>query len=146
METKTLNLEDQITRLLEQKYGHTIDKDDPLMLAITAQVLAAEQITEVYKKNLESQFIRFTEDLKSVLEGEKIDSEKTNKVITGYIKQAFLEIADSYKTSLNQEFLKAGQEYQKAQKWYKKIKYLCIGSVAACLIIFLFNIIWQFNN
>lgn len=140
------NLEDQIIKILETKYGHTIDKDDPLMLTITAQVLAAEQITEAYKINLESQFIQFKEDLQGILENEKIDSSKTRKKITEHIKQTFLEIADTYKTALNQEFLKAGQEYQKAQKWYKKIKYLCIGSIAACLIIFLFNLLYLYNK
>lgn len=146
METITLNLEDQIVKILESKYGNTIDKDDPLMLTITAQVLAAEKITEIFKSNLDSQFTRFTEDLKTVLDNEKINSAKTKKKITEHIRQSFLEIADTYKTTLNQEFLKAGQEYQKALKWYKKIKYLCMSSIAACLIIFLFNIIYLFNK
>ncbi len=129
------DLENQIVQILEDKYKHTIDKDDPVLLSITAQVLATEQILDEHDKLLESKYEIFKEDLDSLLKQAKIDSDESKSIISEHVRKTFLSLSESYKSHLNTEFLKAGQEYQKAQKWYKLTKFWSIGSVLAISII-----------
>ena len=75
-------LEDQIITILEDKYKHTIDKDDPLLLTITAQTLVTEHLLELHKKNLEGQFEEFKEDFTKILKQSKLDSEESKKIIS----------------------------------------------------------------
>lgn len=123
-----LDLEPQIIEVLEKKYGHTIDKDDPLMLTITAQTLVTEHLLELHKANLETQFEDFKDDLSNVLKSAKIDSDQSKKLISEHVKRTFLALSDNYKGQLDPEFLKSGQEYQKAQKWYKMTKFWAFGA------------------
>jgi len=134
------NLEAQIIQILEEKYKHSIDKDDPLMLSITAQVLVTEHLLDLHKNNLESEFQNFKEDLTVILKNASIDSNESKKNINEHVVKTFLSLSDSYKSHLNVEFLKAGQEYQKAQKMYKYTKIWAIGAafvtILTCIIIF----------
>ncbi|MBU2629299.1 MAG: hypothetical protein KKE61_11840 [Proteobacteria bacterium] len=131
------NLENQIVEILEKKYKNTIDKDDPLMLTITAQALVTEHLLELHKNNLKAQFEEFKEDLGELLDEARMDSDETKKTISEHIRKTFLEITDSYQNQLNQEFLKAGREYQKAQKWYKFTKAWAIGAFILSLFVVL---------
>ncbi len=128
-------LEDQIVEILEKKYKHTIDKDDPLMLTITAQSLVTEHLLDLHKNNLESEFKNFKEDLSFILKKANVDSETSKKSIDEHVRKTFLSLSESYKDHLSVEFLKAGQEYQKAQKWYQRTRYLFIGNVLCVLSV-----------
>ncbi|MBU1345305.1 MAG: hypothetical protein KKE44_26650 [Proteobacteria bacterium] len=138
---EVFELEKQVIQILEKKYNHTIDKDDPLMLTITAQTLVTEHLLELHKENLKVQFEEFKEDLSTILESSKVDSDESKKVIKEYVRKIFLTLSDSYKGQLDPEFLKAGQEYQKAQKWYRATKFWGIGCFIACLVVVVLNII-----
>ncbi|MBU2483363.1 MAG: hypothetical protein KJ760_19940 [Proteobacteria bacterium] len=130
------NLEKQIIDILEQKYGHSIDKDDPLMLTITAQTLITEHLLELHKKNMEAEFSSFKEDLSVLLKSSKIDSTESKKIIEDHVKKAFLGLFDNYKTQLDTEFIKAHQEYKNAQKWYRKMKFWAIATIIITVLIF----------
>jgi len=131
------NLENQIVEILEKKYKNTIDKDDPLMLTITAQALVTEHLLELHKNNLKAQFEGFKEDLGELLDDARIDSDETKKTISEHIRKTFFEITDSYQNQLNQEILKAGREYQKARKWYRFTKVWAIGALILSLFVVL---------
>ena len=110
------------------------------MLSITAQVLVTEHLLDLHKNNLESEFQNFKEDLTVILKNASIDSNESKKNINEHVIKTFLSLSDSYKSHLNVEFLKAGQEYQKAQKMYKYTKIWAIGAafvtILTCIIIF----------
>ncbi len=135
-------LEEQIIQILETKYKHTIDKDDPLMLTITAQSLVTEHLLELHKDNLESEFESFKEDLSAILKQSNIDSEASKKNIEEYVRKTFLSLSESYKSHLSVEFLKAGQEYQKAQKWYKYTKFWAVGAAVTSIITFILLLLY----
>lgn len=136
-----LELEPQIIEILEKKYGHTIDKDDPLMLTITAQALVTEHILELHKDNLESEFELFKEDLTDILKSTRVDSDESRKIISEHVRKTFLNLSDTYKNQLDPEFIKAGQEYQKAKKWYKKTKIWAIGAICISILFFVASFI-----
>lgn len=129
-----IELEDQIIKYLENKYSHSIDKDDPLMLTISAQVKVTEHLLEQHKNNIETEFENFKLDLSDLLKDSQLDSSESKKIISEYVRKTFLAMADSYKQSLNAEFIRAGQEYEKAQKWYKLTKFWALSAI--CVFVF----------
>ncbi len=121
-------LESQIVKILEDKYKHSIDQDDPLMLTITAQTLVTEHLLELHKANLEAQFVEFRKGLGEMLASSRVDSESSRKIFEENTKKVFLTVADSYKSQLDRQFLISGGEYQKARKLNMATKWWAVGS------------------
>lgn len=129
------NLNNQIVEILEKKYGHSIDEDDPLMLTITAQTLVTEHLLELHKENMKIQFEDFQERLLNITKQAKVDSTQSKQLISEYVRKAFLSVLDDSKAILSDEFIRAGQELEKAKKWHKKTKFWGISTVLICCII-----------
>jgi len=131
-------LEDQIIKYLETRYKHSINKDDPLMLTISAQVKVTEHLLDLHKENIEAEFENFKLDLSDLLKDSQLDAAEGKQIISEYVRKTFLAIADSYKQSLNAEFIRAGQEYEKARTWYKLIKFWSLGTIGIFIIGLIF--------
>ncbi len=44
------------------------------------------------------------------------------------------KLLESYKSELDKEFIKAGEEYQQAQIWYSNTKFWAVISICACVL------------
>jgi ElaB/YqjD/DUF883 family membrane-anchored ribosome-binding protein len=128
------NLEKEIIEILEEKYKHTIAKDDPLLLTITAQTKVTEHLLDIQKENFKTQFREFQNDLSNLLDSSKLDSDNNNKIILSNLKEMLKQLLESYKKELDKEFIKAGAEYKQAQIWYSNTKFWALISVCACVV------------
>lgn len=104
------------------------------MLTISAQVKVTEHLLEQHKNNIETEFENFKFDLSDLLKDSQLDAAESKKIISEYVRKTFLAMADSYKQSLNAEFIRTGQEYKKAQKRYKLTKFWALSAICVSII------------
>jgi len=132
------NLEEQIITILQKKYDRSIDKDDPLMLSISAQVMVTEYLLDIQKNNLQTEYDIFKNDLTNLLNNSKINSSKAKQELLNHLATGMSNILNRYIKKLNQEFLKADSYYQDVKKIYTKIKIFSIIITILCIISVLF--------
>lgn len=128
------NLEKEIIEILEEKYKHTIAKDDPLLLTITAQTKVTEHLLDIQKENFQTQFKEFQNDLSNLLKSSKVDSDHSKNIISNDLKEMLKKLLESYKSELDKEFIKAGEEYHQTQIWYSNTKFWAVISICACVV------------